>query len=186
MLPDQPGEGGGETPDQPGEGGNEGGSDVVVGDSITFDFTSATGKGTKLANDTALTLFNTAAGADVLTSVTVDNVYSGNGDGGAFPQSEGFVKMGKSKGDGTLVLNFGDNKVTKVEIKCHDWYKKSADYPTNSNYVSVNGSTEVLAPYTEDGTYGVLTFVLDEATNEITIVSNDRIFVLEIVVYFAE
>lgn len=181
-TPEQPGEGGGETPEQPGEGG----SDVVVGDSITLDFTVAEGKGTKLDNTTALDLFNKAAGVNVLTSVTVENVYSGNGDGGAFPQSEGFVKMGKSKGDGTLVMNFGDNKVTKVEIKCHDWYKKSADYPTNSNKVSVNGSAEVLAPYTEDGTYGVLTFELDEATNEITIVSNDRIFVLEIVVYFAE
>ena len=184
VLPEgteQPEEGG-ETPDQPGEGG----SDVVVGDSITLDFTVAEGKGTKLDNTTALDLFNKAAGVDVLTSVTVENVYSGNGDGGAFPQSEGFVKMGKSKGDGTLVMNFGDKKVAKVEIKCHDWYKKSADHPTNSNKVSVNGSAEVLAPYTEDGTYGVLTFELDEATNEITIVSNDRIFVLEIVVYFAE
>ena len=162
------------------------GSDVVVGDSITLDFTTATGKNTKLDNASALTVFNKAGGEGVLTSVTVENVYDGNGTGGAFANSSGFIKMGKSGGDGTLVMNFGDKKVAKVEIKCHDWYKKSADHPTNSNTVSVNGSAEVLAPYTEDGTYGVLTFVLDEATNEITIVSNDRIFVLEIVVYFAE
>ena len=153
---------------------------------VTYNFaTASTEKGTKLTNETALALFTASGSADVLTSVTVTNIYNGNADGGAYPQTSGFVKAGKSNGDGTLVLNFGDLKVVKVEIKCHDWYKASAQYPTNSNKVSVNGSAEVLAPYNEAGTPDVLTFTVDNASS-VTILTNDRVFIFEIVVTFAE
>ena len=158
----------------------------VVAETVTYNFaTTSTKKGEKLTNETALALFTASGSADVLTSVTVENMYDGNGDGGAYPQTSGFVKAGKSKGDGKLVLDFGDKKVAKVEIKCHDWYTKSDAYPTNSNTVSVNGSAEVLAPYNTEGTPEVMTFTVDNAS-VITIVTNDRVFIFDIVITFAE
>ena len=160
--------------------------DAPVVDTVTYNFaTTSTEKGTKLTNETALALFTASGSADVLTSVTVENIYDGNGDGGAHPQASGFIKAGKSKTDGTLTLDFGDKKVVKIEIKCHDWYTKSDSYPTNSNTVSVNGSDEVLAPYNEAGTPDVLTFTVDNASS-VTIVANDRVFIFEIVITFAE
>ena len=151
--------------------------------SVKYTFADLTGKGTELTASSALSIFGTENG---LTSVTVTKVYNGNGDGGAYPQTAGFLKFGTSKANGVLTLNFAEGtKVTKVVINCHDWYKKSASYPTNSNKVSVNGSTAVLAPYTEDGTPGDLTFEL-EATNKVEITSALRVFVFSITVYFGE
>ena len=151
--------------------------------SVTYTFADLTGKGTELTASSALSIFGTENG---LTSVTVTKVYNGNGDGGAYPQTAGFLKFGTSKANGVLTLNFAEGtKVTKVVINCHDWYKKSASYPTNSNKVSVNGSTAVLAPYTEDGTPGDLTFELD-ATNTVEITAALRVFVFSITVYFGE
>lgn len=158
----------------------------VVAETVTYNFaTTSTKKGEKLTNETALALLTASGSADVLTSVTVDNMYDGNASGGAYVQTSGFIKGGKSGGDGKLVLDFGDKKVAKVEIKCHDWYKASADHPTNSNKVSVNGSAEVLAPYNTEGTPEVLTFTVDNAS-VITIITNDRVFIFDIVITFAE
>lgn len=112
-------------------------------------------------------------------------MYEGNGQGGAYENQSGFLKMGASKNNGELTLTFADGiKVTKVEITCHDWYTQSDTYPTNSNTVAVNDSTPVLAPYNQNGTPEVMTFTLEEATNIVKIVSAKRIFVFSITVYF--
>ena len=61
-----------------------------------------------------------------------------------------------------------------------------AEFPTNSNTVAVNGSATQLAPYATDGTPAVLTFELGEASNVVTIDLSKRVFIFEIVVYFAD
>ena len=176
-----------ETPDQ---GGEEGGETPVVkpaSSSITFSFaTSSTKKGTELNAESALALFKSSQSAESgLASVAVTKIYDGNGSGGAYPSQGGFIKTGTGSVAGQIVLTFGAN-VTKVEIKCHDWYTKSEDHPTNSNTVAVNGSATQLAPYAEDGTPAVLTFELGEASNVVTIDISKRVFIFEIVVYFAD
>lgn len=155
--------------------------------SVTYNFaTSSTKKGTELNAESALALFTSSQSVDAgLTSVAVTKIYDGNGTGGAYPNQGGFIKTGTSKANGQLVLTFGSN-VTKVEIKCHDFYNKSDDHPTNSNTVAVNGSATQLAPYTTDGTPAVLTFELGEASNVVTIDVAARVFIFEIVVYFAD
>lgn len=150
--------------------------------SVTYTFADLTEKGTKLDDATAQTIFGTNNG---LQTVNVTNVYSGNADGGAYQNTAGFLKFGTSKANGELKLTFAEGtKVTKVVINCHDWYKKSANYTTNSNNVSVNGCEAVLAPYTEDGTAADLTFTLTEASNIVDILVSKRIFVFSITVYF--
>ena len=156
---------------------------------VTYTFDNTTAKGTALTADTALEIFNaayvTGDTANSLTAVTATKVYEGNGQGGAYENQSGFLKMGASKENGELTLTFADGvKVTKVEITCHDWYTQSDTYPTNSNTVAVNDSTPVLAPYNQNGTPEVMTFTLEEATNIVKIVSAKRIFVFSITVYF--
>ena len=149
--------------------------------------TTSTKKGTKLDNASALTLFQKSSTSTDLVSVAVTNIYDGNGDGGAYPQQGGFIKTGKSKTAGQLVLTFAEGKkVAKVEIKCHDWNTKSDSYPTNSNKVAVNGGTAVLAPYNTTGAPEVMTFELDGSSNVVTIDTKDRVFIFEIIVTFAD
>ena len=160
-------------------------SSAPVVNTVTYSFANtSTQKGVELTAETALALFNSSATENVLTSVEVTKIYDGNGTGGAYPETSGFLKAGSSKADGQIVLNFGDKKVTKVEIKCHDWYKLSDAYPTNSNKISVNGSEGVLVPYTADGTPDVITFTLDEASSVVTIDIARRAFIFDIVVTF--
>lgn len=152
-----------------------------------YTFTgTTTAKGTLLKNDTALTLFGNSTTSDALVSVAVMNIYEGNGQGGAYENQSGFLKTGTSKAAGQLVLTFAEGKkATKVEIKCHDWYKSDAIHPTNSNSVAVNDSDAVLAPYNTEGTPAVLTFELDGTSNVVTLDFTNRVFIFEIIVTFA-
>ena len=89
------------------------------------------------------------------------------------------VKGGTSSANGSIEFTL-DVDVTKVEIKCHDFYKKSADYPTNSNYVQVNDCTAQLAPYNEEGTFDTLTFELAAGTKSVKVETQKRVYILEI------
>ena len=164
---------------------------VTTGASVTFDFSSLDKKGVEITADEALALFNGAASGSGLTAVTVTKIYNGNSTGGAHENSAGFLRCGKSDTDGELVLTF-DKKVAKVEILCHDWYTKSANYPTNSNQVAINGGTAQLAPYNETGAGETLTFNLDGSSNVVDFdFSNTasgktgRIFLFKMIVTFA-
>lgn len=173
------------------EGGDTGADTPVTPSadkSATYNFaTSSTKKGTALDGSSALTLFKASTTNTDLVSVAVTNIYDGNGAGGAYANQAGFLKTGKSDAAGQLVLTFVEGKkVAKVEIKCHDWYKKSTDYPTNSNKVAVNGSEAILVPYNETGEPSSMTFDLTTASNEITIDFTNRVFIFEIIVTFAE
>ena len=154
-------------------------SEVVVPTitSTKFDFSTLTTKNTTAMTASAvLTLFKNYASNDSgLTNVTTASyVYQGNGDGGKFPNQSGMIKMGKSSTDGKLVLTF-DRKVTKVVITCYAWNDGKTDK------VGVNNSTQVTAP--NSGSYGELTFTIT-ASDTVTIVTNDRVFIQSIEVFY--
>ena len=161
----------------------------AAAETLTFDFTSLNGDGYEIKDEKVMATFENAASGEGLTSVTMSKVYAGNSStSGAFPNNLNMLKTGTGSVDAEIVMTFA-KKVTKIEITCHDWYTKSDKYPTNHNFVSVNGSEEVLAPYTEDATLGVLTFEFD-ATETVTITTNNddgkggRIFITKMVVTF--
>lgn len=163
--------------------GNNGGNDdtnAEIPASVTFDFSTLTGTGTELTNDTALTTFTGVASSEnhTLTSLAVKKIFDGTGLGGAKPSEAGLIKTGTSAENGQLVFTFGA-KVVKVEIVCHDFYNAEEKYPTNKTTIAVNGSETQLAPYTED-----TTFELAEASNTVTIDVAKRIYISSIVVYF--
>ena len=167
----------------------QGHSTAPISNTVTFNFaTSATKKGESLTATTALDLFNKSSATSTgLVSVAATTIYEGNGTGGAYPNQSGFLKSGSNSANGKLVLTFEESKkVAKVEIKCHDWYKKNDSNPTNKNTVKVNNGTAVKAPYTEDGTPAVMTFNLDGTSNVVTMDFTSRVFIFEIVITFAE
>lgn len=184
-----------DNPPAPGPGPSTGTS--VSGD-LTFDLSgveldsSTTSLEKAESKVTALQVFTDAASDSGLTDASVKNVYCGNSStSGALPSQGGFLKMGKSAENGQITLTF-DKKVAEVQILCHDWYSKSAKYPTNSNSVSVNGGSAQMAPYNESGESAVLTFTLDGSSNVVTIDTANskagtggRIFVLAIAITFA-
>ena len=163
-----------------------------VGASVTFDFSSLDKKGVEIKADEALSVFNSVASGGGLTAITdIVKIYNGNGQGGAHPNSSGFIRCGKSDTEGELVMTFS-KKVAKVEVVCHDWYKKSDEYPTNTISVAINGSTPQLAPYNTEGTGESLTFNLDGTSNTVDFdFSNSqsgktgRVFIFKIIVTFA-
>ena len=162
---------------------------AAASETVTLDFSGLTQQGVEIT-DTGLEVFQKAGAGDVLTAVELTKVYDGNGTGGAFPNTAGFLKCGTGKVDGAMTLTFA-KKVVKVEITCHDWYTKSDSYPTNSNTIAVNGGEAKLAPYTTDATMGVLSFDI-AAANTVSIVldntgsSYGRAFISKMVVTFEE
>ena len=149
---------------------------------IELDYTSLTGQGDEITSSNAMA--KVGLNNPHITSVTVTKIYDGNGAGGAFPNTAGFLKTGSSSVAGAI--NFVlDGVADKVEILCHDFYKKSNQNPTNSNTVSVNGSTAQLAPYNENADFETLTFDLDEPSDEITININKRILIKGITISYA-
>ena len=152
----------------------------------TFSFAGLTGVGSEISADNALATFQECTETpDVLEAVTLTKIYDGNGTGGAYPDTAGLLKTGTSKVAGQIVLDFAEGtEVTKVEITCHDWYKKTENYPTNSNTVAVNAGEAVYAPYNEEGTAEALVFEI-EASNTVTIDITNRVFIFSIVVTVA-
>ena len=150
-------------------------------ESFTLDYSALTGTGSEISADDALAKIG--QGNAHITAVTASKIYDGNGTGGAYPNTAGLLKTGTGSAAGKIVFTL-DAKASKVEISCHDWYKKNDSNPTNSNTVAVNGSETQLAPYNEEGTFGALTFELATASKEVTIDFNKRVFVKEIKVYY--
>ncbi len=163
-------------------------AEVVAGSEV-YDFSGLTGKGTGLTEATALDTIKGAcsAGASKLTAVSATNIYNGNGQGGAYENTAGLLKFGKSGegNDGTLTLTFSEN-VSKIVINCHDWFKKSSQYPDNSNTISVNDATAKTLPYNETGAGGDVEFVLAAPSKTVKIFISLRGFVFNFTVTFAE
>lgn len=149
---------------------------------IELDYTSLTGQGDEVNSSSAMSVVG--CNNPHITSVSTTKIYNGNGAGGAFPNTAGFLKTGSSSASANISFTL-DGVANKVEILCHDFYKKSAQNSTNSNTVSVNGSTEQLAPYNENATFETLTFDLDEPSDEISIDISKRIFIKSITISYA-
>lgn len=150
-------------------------------EAVTLDFSARTETGTWLDSITGKTVTEViqdaaGTGSAHVVNATSSSVSSGNGSGGAYPNSAGFLKFGTGSKDGTLTIEF-DGLVNKVEISCHDWYKKNESNQTNSNTFAVNGSETQLMPYNEEGTAGTLTFNLATPSDTIALVSHYRGFV---------
>lgn len=157
---------------------------------ISFDFTGRTEKGTYLDSiegETIVEFFqNTSDGGEAIVDAKSYNVTSGNYQGGAHGDaSSGFLKFGTGSKAGELSITFS-GLFNKVVLTAHDWYKKSADHPTNTNTIAVNGGEPQLAPYTEDLTAGTLTFDLATASDTLSIVTGNRVFIYTMVVSYGE
>lgn len=156
----------------------------------SYNFSSLTAKGVELTSANALEKISSCyvdgsnATADPLTAIgtTLAKVYEGNGSGGAWENTAGLLKFGTSSANGVLPLVFSST-VDAVVINCHDWYTISDKYPTNSNSVTVNSETPVLAPYNATGAGEDVVFELAAGTTDITITSAKRIFVFEVSVF---
>lgn len=144
---------------------------------IVLDYTGLSNdKNSEITTDALAKL---GQGNEHVTAVTASKIYCNTGSGGAYPNANGMIKGGTSSANGVITFTL-DIDVTKVEIKCHDFYKKDADHPTNSNSVKVNDLTEQLAPYNEEATFGTLTFELAAGSKSITITTQKRVFIQEI------
>ena len=144
---------------------------------IVLDYTGLTNdKNSEITTDALAKL---GQGNEHVTAVTASKIYCNTGSGGAYPNANGMVKGGTGSANGVITFTL-DIDVTKVEIKCHDFYKKDADHPTNSNSVKVNDLTEQLAPYNEEATFGTLTFELAAGSKSIAITTQKRVYIQEI------
>ena len=144
---------------------------------IVLDYTGLTNdKNSEITTDALAKL---GQGNEHVTAVTASKIYCNTGSGGAYPNANGMVKGGTGSANGVITFTL-DIDVTKVEIKCHDFYKKDADHPTNSNSVKVNDLTEQLAPYNEEATFDTLTFELAAGSKSITITTQKRVYIQEI------
>lgn len=156
------------------EGAGEGGGGT--GTAHRYDFSSLTLKGKAFDTDSAYSAFLSSAvnGASIVTGVTeAANVYDGAAEGGAYGNTAGLVKIGKSKGNGKLVITLASN-AKKVTINCFDFYTKSEAYPTNSNYLSVNGDSKLL-PYAETAGKGDLVYNLASPSSTLTIETSNSV-----------
>lgn len=149
----------------------------ALSEEVVLNYENLTATGSLISDSDALSKIG--RNNSHVKSVSATRIYDGNASGGAYENTAGFLKTGTSSVAGQIVFTL-DGLANKVEITCHDFYKKSSSYPTNSNTISVNGSEAVLAPYNTSATFGTLEFELAEASKTITIDINNRVFIKEI------
>lgn len=144
---------------------------------LKLDFSEQAAIDGELNAAKALEVIQAAAGesnADLIEEVSeVSKVYAGNGTSGAHNGEAGLIKFGTSSVKGKIVIIL-NAKFNKVVIKCHDFYASSTDHPTNSNYISVNGSDETLLPYNSTGAWEDMTFENLGDVTALTIEMNKR------------
>ena len=144
--------------------------------SVTFDFSTQTKKNEEIASSNALSFFaSCASDASYLTAATTKKIFNGNGSGGKWPNTAGFLKTGNSSTKGELSLTFTE-KVAKVELVCYAWNDGKTDT------IAVNGGTARTAPYA--GSFDTMTFEITESET-VQIVANKRTFIQSITVTFA-
>jgi hypothetical protein len=150
---------------------------------VVLNYSGLTETGKEIAATEALAKIG--QGNAHVTAAETTKIYDGTGSGGAHPSEAGMLKSGTGSAVGQIKLTL-DAKANVVELLSHDFYKKDADHPTNSNTIAVNGGDAVLAPYNENGTLEVVTIALAEASKEITIDFNKRVYIQEIKLSYAD
>lgn len=161
---------------------------AATNNTVTYSFADTVTKtGATEMTDSAAALALFGASCNLkdgpLTAVALTKVYEGTGIGGSKPTTAGILKVGTSKLGGQFVLTF-DRNVASVQIKVHDFYVPSADHPTNTTNIVVNGSAAQTVPYNAEGAPDVLTFNLTEASKTVTIDCSARMYIYEIVIVF--
>src|SRR5574344_2558760 len=139
---------------------------------VVYSFANLTGKGVAFDTTTALAAFSggVQSGTDIVSAVSeVSTVYDGSGTGGAYENTAGLIKFGKSAESGSITLTLSKS-ISHVVINCFDFYVKTAAHPTASNSVVVNGVSQT-CPYAETATPADLTFDLATASSTLTIAS---------------
>lgn len=148
-----------------------------TGTPLTFDFTVLTQKG-QLANPNYI--FGLACGnSGCFTSATAEKVELGNEDNNAAITGAGFIKVGSADVSGKITLKFS-KKINGVKIKCRTWNSKNVN-----DKVQVNGSD--LQNAGKNG-WAELTFNFSaaKASDTVEIVTKNRIFISQIIVYVAD
>lgn len=147
-------------------------TEPVPSGEVVYSFASLTGKGVVFDTTTALAAFSggVQSGTDIVSAVSeVSTVYDGSATGGAYENTAGLIKFGKSKASGSITLTLSKS-ISHVVINCFDYYVKTEPYPTASNSVVVNGVSQT-CPYAETATPADLTFDLATASSTLTIAS---------------
>ena len=147
-------------------------TEPVPSGEVVYSFASLTGKGVVFDTTTALAAFSggVQSGTDIVSAVSeVSTVYDGSATGGAYENTAGLIKFGKSAESGSITLTLSKS-ISHVVINCFDYYVKTAAYPTASNSVVVNGVSQT-CPYAETATPADLTFDLATASSTLTIAS---------------
>lgn len=142
-----------------------------VGGAVVYDFSSLTGAKDALDAAGLKSIFDSLASNTIINEVTAtEKVFNGNGSGGAHQNENGMLKFGTGKGNGSFTVTLAAS-ITKVTVKCHDFYAKSSDYPTGSNHIVVNGEDKA-CPYNETGNPEDLVFNVS-STKTLTIESKN-------------
>ena len=129
-----------------------------------------------MTNAAVLAAFKNASEAG-LTSVEFDYIYAGNnGTSGpaAYQGKGGFLRLGKSKTNGTFTLNFSKD-INKIQILCLGWSDSDTIAIDGFNPATIGNTTPVAS-----------TFTLTKAVKSFTITSADRAFIFKIAVTFAD
>ncbi|MDE7106773.1 MAG: hypothetical protein K2O39_00440, partial [Clostridiales bacterium] len=143
------------------------------GTPLEFDLTKLTQTGT-LSN--ANYIFGLACGnSSVFESATAERVELGNSDTNGVVTGTGFIKVGSSKNNGKITLNF-NKRITGVVITARQWNKDQKDK------VSVNGSEQQTASKND---WGIMyfNFTASKASKTVEIDTNNRVFIQSIKVY---
>lgn len=147
-------------------------TEPVPSGEVVYSFASLTGKGVVFDTTTALAAFSggVQSGTDIVSAVSeVSTVYDGSATGGAYENTAGLIKFGKSAESGSITLTLSKS-ISHVVINCFDYYVKTEAFPTASNSVVVNGVSQT-CPYAETATPADLTFDLATASSTLTIAS---------------
>lgn len=147
-------------------------TEPVPSGEVVYSFASLTGKGVVFDTTTALAAFSggVQSGTDIVSAVSeVSNVYDGSATGGAYENTAGLIKFGKSAESGSITLTLSKS-ISHVVINCFDFYVKTTEHQTASNSVVVNGVSQT-CPYAETATPADLTFDLATASSTLTIAS---------------
>ncbi len=151
--------------------------DAPVSHLARYDFSTLTGKGTKLDATTLKKAFDDSykdgsKGNMVSEATAASTVYDGNGSGGAYNGKSGMLKFGTGSANGSFTIKLTET-VSKVTLNYHDFYASSDSYPTTTNKFAVN-NVEKANPYNKDGTPEAVVFELTTASDTLEFKATGR------------
>lgn len=149
-----------------------------------YDFSVLTDNGVKLDTTTLKNAFTSSykdgTAGNILSEVTlVENVYSGNGSGGANAGKTGLLKFGTSSKAGKFSIKLSQT-ISSVTLSYHDFYKVSESNPTTTNTFQVNDVVKP-NPYNSTASPESILFNLTATTDTLTFTANGRSVLFSII-----